>query len=115
MSHTFEAPSTKKEFRLPRKLLIEKARKDDVVLPPRTQLHIDVEDVIEHALGHDYADEHTPETCWRCAAEMDPDYGVDDEGNCYAVGPNPPFIPRKNQRAFFGIAPSCLWMLLNSG
>lgn len=38
MSHTFEAPSTKKEHRLPRKLLIEKARKDDVVLPPRTQV-----------------------------------------------------------------------------
>lgn len=86
MSHTFEAPK-KKEHRLPRKLLIEKARKDDVVLPPRTQLHIDPHEVDNERGEHDEA------TCIHCQAEMDPDYGVDDEGNCYAVGPNPPFIP----------------------
>ena len=80
MSHTFEAPSTKKEFRLPRKLLIEKARKDDVVLPPRTQLHVDPHEVDNERGEHDEA------TCIHCQAEMDTEYDIGSDGFCHYVG-----------------------------
>lgn len=85
---TTHTVANKKEHKLPKKLLVELARKDDVVLPPRTQLHIDPDDLA-------YPDrEHDVETCIHCQAELDPDYGVDEDGFCYPVGPNPPFIPR---------------------
>ena len=86
---TTHTVATKKEHKLTKKLLVELARKDDVVLPPRTQLHISPDELL-----HEDDDYHTPETCARCAMEMDPDYGVDEDGFCYPVGPNPPFIPR---------------------
>lgn len=77
MSNTYEQP-TKKEHKLPKKILVAKAREADVYLPPRTQLHITPEDLV-HAGD---LDDHTPETCWRCAAEEDPSYDVDEDGYC---------------------------------
>lgn len=86
---TTHTVANKKEHKLPKKLLVELARKDDVVLPPRTQLHIDPDD-----LAYPDDREHDEETCIHCQAALDPDYGVDEDGFCYPVGPNPPFIPR---------------------
>ena len=99
MSHTYDQPKKQEQrnltdsagatsFKLPKKLLVQQARKDDVVLPPRTQLHIDPSE-LDNDIG-----EHDIELCIHCQAEMGPDYGVDENGFCYVVGPNPPFIPR---------------------
>lgn len=92
MSKTSKAPN-EHEPRT-RKRRIEEERSRDVPLPLRSQLHVTPEEVVlaaTHALDDDY---HTEHTCWRCAMEMDPDYGVDEDGMCYHVGPNPPFVPR---------------------
>ena len=87
---TTHAVANKKEHRLPKKILVENARAADVVLPPRAQLHIRPEEFL-----HEDDDYHTPETCSRCAMEMDPDYGVDDNGFCYPVViDTTPFVPR---------------------
>lgn len=91
---TTHTAANKKEHKLPKKLLVELARKDDVVLQPRTQLHVSPEEFIL-AANHDLADyDHDAATCWRCASEEDADYGVDEDGFCYPVGPIPLFIPR---------------------
>jgi len=87
---TTHAVANKKEHRLPKKILVENARAADVVLPPRTQLHID-----PHDLAYPDAGEHDTETCIHCQAEMDPDYGVDEDGFCYPVVIDAtPFVPR---------------------
>lgn len=76
MSNTYEQP-TKKEHKLPKKILVAKAREADVYLPPRTQLHIDPDD-----LAYPDDREHDVETCIHCQAELDPDYDVDEDGYC---------------------------------
>lgn len=78
---TTNEPTAKKEHKRPKKILVEMARAEDVVLPPRTQLHISVDELLhEDDLDHDET------TCWRCAKELDTEYDIGSDGFCHYVG-----------------------------
>jgi hypothetical protein len=64
-----------------RKRKVEEERATEVELPSRPQLPLSVE-----ALLLEDDDYHTPETCWRCAMEEDPDYDVGEDGLAYCKG-----------------------------
>ena len=83
MSKTLEGKQTYKREEQPRtrKRKVEEAKANDFEVPPRTQLHVSVDTL----LGEN-DDEHTPETCWSCAMEMDPDYDVGEDGMAYPKG-----------------------------
>jgi len=66
-----------------RKKKVEAAREADVDVPPRSQLHISPDDLIREVLDGRRIDEHDERTCWHCAAELGPDYVVNEEdGTC---------------------------------
>lgn len=79
-----------------RKKKVEAAREADVDVPPRSQLHGRVDELAFVLGGGSLDEEHSEHTCLHCAAEFDPDYGVDPEdGTCFAVHiDRAPFIPR---------------------
>jgi len=83
MSKTLADKQTYKREQEPRtkKRMIEEEKAHDFDIPPRTQLHVSVEELL-----HEDDDYHTPLTCWRCAMEEDPDYDVDESGLTYPKG-----------------------------